>query len=39
MTAVTAADRLVSAPPRSAFAALLSLDLRLVARGGSFLLR
>jgi ABC-2 type transport system permease protein len=34
MTAVVAADRLVSATPRSAFAALLRLDLRLVARGG-----
>ena len=37
MTAVVVADRLVSAPPRSAFAALLRLDLRLVARGGIIL--
>ena len=37
MTAVVAADRLVSPPPRSAFAALLRLDLRLIARGGIIL--
>lgn len=34
MTAVVAADRLRTERPRPAFAALLALDLRLIARGG-----
>ena len=37
MTAVVAADRLRTEQPRPAFAALLALDLRLIARGGILL--
>ena len=37
MTTAVAAERVVTAPPRSAFATLLALDLRLVARGGIIL--
>ncbi len=37
MTAAAVPDRLVTAPPRPAFATLLALDLRLVARGGMIL--
>jgi ABC-2 type transport system permease protein len=37
VTAAAVPDRLVTAPPRPAFATLLALDLRLVARGGMIL--
>ena len=37
MTTAVATDRPEAAPPRTAFAALLALDLRLVARGGIIL--